>query len=66
MNSDTLLFVEAAGRANADGSWESSRLTRPCPQAVRYGFHASRRVAFRVPIEPMQAMDAKYGYRRVR
>jgi len=40
INPDMLLFVELAGRANADGSWESSRLTRPCLRAVRYGFHA--------------------------
>ena len=49
INPDMLLFVELAERANADGSWESSRLTRPCLRAVRYGFHASRRTAFRVP-----------------
>jgi hypothetical protein len=49
INPDMLLFVELAGRANADGPWESSRLTRPCLRAVRYGFHASRRTAFRVP-----------------
>jgi hypothetical protein len=67
MISDTLPFVEPAGRANADGSWESSRLTRPCLRAVRYGFHASRRAAFRVPMQAKDAMkDNVWPSRRAR
>ena len=62
INSDMLLFVEPAGRANADGSWESSRPTRPCLRAVRYGFHASQKAAFRVPRDAGRARQREIMY----
>lgn len=37
INSVSLSFVEPAGQASADGSCESSRLTRPCLRPAEGG-----------------------------